>query len=319
VSIAPSPSWVSIPKDAEPRTVLDFLDHRFPHVGRDTWRQRLDHDKVLDEDGRPVAADALCRDHLRLRYFREVTSEPRVPFREGILYRDEHLLVADKPHFLPVVPAGPYVNECLLYRLRRATGEPHLTPVHRLDRATAGLVLCSLQPQTRGAFARLFAERRIEKHYLAVTRVPTEPRQRRWTLESRLVRGHPPFRIREVSGRPNASTHLELLAWRDGCGVFRALAQTGKKHQIRYHLAALGFPLLHERYYPELMPKAPVDFERPLQLLAQRVTFRDPITGEAREFESRQRLLEDFRYELRVANPDPEPRTESGTSPETDP
>lgn len=295
MSIAPAPSWVSIPKDAEPRTVLDFLDHRFPHVGRDTWGRRLEDGKVLDEDGRPVAADAPCRDHLRLRYFREVASEPRVPFRERVLYRDEHLLVADKPHFLPVVPAGPYVNECLLYRLRRATGEPHLTPVHRLDRATAGLVLCSLQPQTRGAFARLFAERRIEKEYLAVARVPTEPRQRRWTLEGRLVRGQPPFRIREVPGRANAVTHLELIAWRHGRGVFRAAPQTGKKHQIRYHLAALGFPLLGERYYPELEPEAPVDFARPLQLLAQRLAFRDPITGEGREFVSRRRLMRDFR------------------------
>jgi len=293
VSIAPFPSWVAVPENAEPSTVLDFLDHRFPRVGRDAWRSRLERGKVLDESGRPVTAEAPCVPRARLQYFREVAEEPRVPFRERVLYRDGHLLVADKPHFLPVVPAGRHVNECLVYRLRRAIGERELTPVHRLDRVTAGLVLCSLRRETRAAYTRLFAERRVEKEYLAVARLPTRCTVevgRRWTLESRLVRGTPPFLTREAPGPPNAVTHLELLARRDGLGLFRAVAKTGKKHQIRFHLASLGFPVLHERYYPELLPKEPVDFDRPLQLLARRLSFPDPVTGEERDFVSRLRL-----------------------------
>jgi tRNA pseudouridine32 synthase/23S rRNA pseudouridine746 synthase len=301
VSIAPFPSRVAIPEDADFATVLDFLESRFPRVGRDAWRSRLDRGLVLDESGRPVTAEAPCRPRTRLRYFREVDREPRVPFREQVIYRDEHLLVVDKPHFLPVVPAGPYVNECLVYRLRRATGEEELTPVHRLDRVTAGLVLCSVRRETRTAYARLFAERRVEKEYLAVARMPSRstagtdsvktPRPgRRWVVASRLVRGTPPFLTREAPGPPNALTRLELLARDDGLGLFRALPATGKKHQIRFHLASLGFPILHERYSPELLPKTPVDFDRPLQLLALRLAFRDPFTGESRVFVSRRRL-----------------------------
>jgi tRNA pseudouridine32 synthase/23S rRNA pseudouridine746 synthase len=301
VSIAPYPSWVAIPENADFLTVLDFLEHRFPRVDRAAWRSRFDRGLVLDESGRPMTPEAPCLPRTRLQYFREVDQEPRVPFREHVIYRDEHLLVADKPHFLPVVPAGPYVNECLVYRLRRATGEDELTPVHRLDRVTAGLVLCSVRRETRTAYARLFAQRRVEKEYLAVARMPTRSSVatdsgmafrpgHRWIVASRLVRGTPPFLTREAPGPANAVTRLELLARGDGLGLFRALPVTGKKHQIRFHLASLGFPILHERYYPELLPKAPVDFDRPLQLLARKLAFRDPLTGEPRVYVTRRRL-----------------------------
>lgn len=302
MSIAPFPSWVAVPENADFPSALDFLDHRFPRVGRETWRSRFERGKVLDEAGRPLSAEAPCFPQTRLQYFREVDEEPPVPFRERVIYRDEHLLVADKPHFLPVVPAGRHVNECLVYRLRRATGEDQLTPVHRLDRVTAGLVLCSLRRETRAAYTRLFAERRVEKEYLAVARLPGGPTSaadaddetlrpgRRWTVENRLVRGTPPFLSREAPGPANAVTRLELLDRRGGLGLFRAVAETGKKHQIRLHLASLGFPVLHDRYYPELLSEAPVDFERPLQLLARKLAFPDPITGEPRVFVSRRRL-----------------------------
>lgn len=315
-SIAPSPSWVAIPEDADFPTVLDFLVHRFPRIDPEIWVRRLREGKVADDDGRTVAAGDPCIPHTRLSYFREVADEPRIPLRERILYRDEHLLVADKPHFLPVVPAGRYVNECLLYRLRQATGEPELTPVHRLDRATAGLVLCSLRRDTRGAYTQLFAERAVTKEYLAVCRISNRvsrapkdresgeaaqrPVGRRWTLEDRLERGTPPFRIRRALDSPanfppNAVTHVELLARQGDLAVFRAVPETGKKHQIRFHLADLGFPILHERYYPKLLPEAPLDLERPLQLLARRLVFQDPVTGEERTFVSHRRLAWDIR------------------------
>jgi len=303
VSIAPSPSWVAIPEDADFPTVLDFLVQRFPRMNPEIWIRRLREGKVQDGDGRTVTAGDPCVPHTRLRYFREAENEPRIPFRERIVYRDDHLLVADKPHFLPVVPAGRYVSECLVYRLRAATGEPELTPVHRLDRATAGLVLCSLRRDTRGPYTRLFATRAVDKEYLAVTRItgrspsggPSPPETRRWTVEDRLERGTPPFLSRRGPGPPNATTHLELLAHRESLAVFRVRPTTGKKHQIRFHLADLGFPILHERYYPELLPEAPLDFTRPLQLLARRLTFRDPVTGEQRSFVSSRRLAWDFR------------------------
>lgn len=304
-STAPAPSWVALPEDGAWRTLLDFLEERFPRIPRSVWHHRMEAGKVLDEDGRRLGPAAPYRPRTRVQYFREVAQEPRVPFPIRVLYRNENLLVADKPHFLPVVPAGPYVNECLVYRLRRLTGEHELTPVHRLDRATAGLVICSLRKETRGALTRLFAERKVEKEYLAVADVPEPPepggrqtsKPRRWRLASRLVRGQPPFRIREVEGEPNAVTRLELVAWardRDGRGrgLFRVWPETGKKHQIRHHLASLGWPIVHERYYPRLLPEEPVDFDRPLQLLARRLELDDPVTGEHRIFVSRRSLAE---------------------------
>jgi tRNA pseudouridine32 synthase / 23S rRNA pseudouridine746 synthase len=290
VAIAPQPSFVTLPRVEEAPALLDFFDRRFPRVGREVWRQRLASGKVLGGDGVPVGLATPYRAGERLAYFREVREEPVVPFAEEVLLVTEHFLVADKPHFLPTIPAGPYVAESLLYRLRRATGERQLAPVHRLDRETAGLVLFSLRPATRRLYHALFARREVDKEYLAVAAVPTAPPQRQWRLASRIVRGEPWFRMREAAGEPNAASRIELLDWRQGRGLFRLHPETGKRHQLRLHLARLGYPIVGERYYPDLTPEAPPDFDHPLQLLALRLAFRDPVAGEAVAVESRRRL-----------------------------
>jgi tRNA pseudouridine32 synthase/23S rRNA pseudouridine746 synthase len=293
-STAPSPSVVTLPELEPAPPILDFLDHRFPRVGHEVWRRRLAEGKVLSGDGTPVTLETPYRAHARLLYFREVDDELRIPFEEEILYRDDDLLVADKPHFLNVTPGGGAVNECLLYRLRRRTGLPDLVPVHRLDRATAGLVLCAVRRESRAALTELFARRWVLKEYLAVAPVPEPPQhQRAWTVANRLVPGEPPFRMREApegSGEPNAVTRIELLEIHDGRGLFHLTPETGKRHQLRIHLASLGFPILHERYYPELQPERPVDFSRPLQLLAWRLSFPHPATGEEKVFTSERGL-----------------------------
>jgi len=321
LSRAPRPSFVTVPAEAAGVAVPDFLDHRFPRVGRQVWAERIRAGKVLGPDGRPLGAEAVLRGGERLAYFREVETEPRVPFREEVLLATEHFLVVDKPPFLPVVPAGPHVNECLLYRLVAATGREDLTPVHRLDKETAGLVLFSLRPESRGLYGGLFARGEVEREYRAVGRLTREPVGGPWRVASHLVAGEPWFRMRELPGgpdptpnavTPNAVTRIELLARQGapgsagsgGRGLFALHPETGKKHQLRIHMASLGFPIVGDRFYPELLPELPPDFTRPLSLLARRLAFRDPVSGERVEVESRQ--------PLELAEPPRGPEDEAG-------
>lgn len=287
-SRAAQASKVTLPKaDPAPATVLAFLSGRFPRI-RD-WESRMARGLVL-ADGAPLGAAAPYRPGLVVTYFREVAEEAPVPFEARILHRDARLLVADKPPFLPVVPAGGFVRETLLARLQAQTGIADLAPLHRLDRETAGLVLFSVDPATRGAYAALFAGRGIAKAYEAVSEAAAEPARREWRVENRIEAGEPFFRMAIVEGTPNARSDIRLLQWQHGRARFEIRPETGKKHQIRLHMAAIGHPILHDRFYPELLPEGPPDFERPLQLLAKRLEFTDPLSGELRRFESEQVL-----------------------------
>jgi tRNA pseudouridine32 synthase/23S rRNA pseudouridine746 synthase len=290
-STARNPSRAYLPKLADPpATILDHLDSRFPLVGREEWERRMMAGMVRFADDTPVSIATPYLHGVTITYYRSVVDEPEVPFEEGIIYRDEHILVADKPHFLPVVPTGPYVNECLLSRVQRRTGEHGLSPIHRLDLETAGLVLFSVRRETRHLYHRLFAEEAVEKEYLAVGALHREIDGREWSVRNRLVAGEPWFRMRIVEGEVNAVTHVTLVDRREGRGLFRLRPTTGKKHQLRIHLAWLGFPILNDHFYPDVGPTPSWDYSRPLQLLARRLAFRDPLTGEDRVFESERRL-----------------------------
>lgn len=281
-------SRVTLPKaDPAPATVLDFLMARFPRIA--DWPSRMDRGLVRAE-GAPLPAAAPYRAGLEVTYFREVAAEAPVPFEARILHRDAQLLVADKPPFLPVVPAGGFVRETLLARLQAETGIADLAPLHRLDRETTGLVLFSVDPATRSAYAGLFAGRGITKTYEAVAEARTEPAQREWRVENRIEAGEPFFRMAIVEGPPNALSHIRMLQWQEGRARFEIRPDTGRKHQIRLHMQAIGHPILNDRFYPELFPEGPPDFAHPLQLLASRLEFTDPVSGEPRRFESEQTL-----------------------------
>lgn len=291
MSRAPRPSFVTVPaRPGEPPQALDFLAARFPRIERETWRRRLLAGGVRTADGTAVGSETPLAPGLRLAYFREVSAEPAVPFAEEALLETDDFLVVDKPPFLPVVPAGPYVNECLLFRLQCATGLGELAPAHRLDRETSGVVLFTKRRATRGLYQRLFESGEIEREYLALGAVAERPGRDEWQVENRLAPGEPWFRMREEPGPPNAKTRISLLDWQDGRGHFRLHPATGKKHQLRLHLAGLGFPILGDRYYPCLAPEAPPDFTRPLQLLAHRLAFRDPVSGQRIAVGSRRHL-----------------------------
>ena len=283
-----SPSCVVLPTHGL-GSMLDFLAQRLPVVARDEWRQRMLAGDVVDERGQLVVPGRPFEGGLRLYYYRSLPAEPVLPFSEVVLYQDEHLVVADKPHFMPVTPSGRYLHSTLLVRLKRQLGLPELSPLHRIDRDTAGLVMLSVQQRTRGAYQALFRDRQITKHYDAIAPWRADvafPREH----VSRLEESPQFFRMQEVPGEPNSHTHMQVLEVAGGWARYRLSPITGKRHQLRVHMAALGLPLRNDPFYPVVNDPPEGDYSRPLQLLARSLAFVDPVTGAQRVFESQQSL-----------------------------
>ncbi|WP_287879864.1 pseudouridine synthase [Acidovorax sp.] len=284
-----SPSCVVLPSRGQ-GSMLDFLAQRLPVVARDAWCQRMLAGEVVDERGQAVAPERPFEGGLRLYYYRSLPAESVLPFSETVLYQDEHLVVADKPHFMPVTPSGRYLHTTLLVRLKRQLGLPQLSPLHRIDRDTAGLVLLSVQQRTRGAYQALFRDRQITKHYDAIAPWRADlvfPREH----ASRLEESPQFFRMQEAPGEPNSHTHMQLLEVAGSWARYRLSPITGKRHQLRVHMAALGLPLRNDPFYPVVNDPPEGDYSRPLQLLARSLEFVDPLIGEPRAFESQQRLV----------------------------
>lgn len=280
---AAAPSRLQLPPGAW-TNLLDGLCARFPAIGRAVWAERFARGRVLDARGRPLAADTPYRVGMEIAYFREVAREPAIPFAERVLYRDARLLVVDKPHFLPVAPAGAFVNETLLGRLQRRFGEPGLAPLHRLDRGTAGVVMFSRERASRDAYQALFRERRIGKRYEALA-APLPELSFPLLHRSRLVAGEPFFLMREAPGEANSETRIELIARGEALWKYGLEPVSGRKHQLRVHMAALGAPIANDGFYP-LAPQGDDDFARPLKLLARSLRFVDPLDGVERCFVS---------------------------------
>ena len=282
------PSCVVLPSQGQ-GLALDFLCQRLPAVSRSDWLQRMAAHEVVDERGRPVTPETPFLTGLRIYYYRQTAHEPPMPFRAQVLYQDAHLVVADKPHFLPVTPGGSYIQHTLLVQLKNQLGLPDMSPIHRIDRDTAGLVLFSVQRATRGRYQALFRERTVRKVYEAVAPWRPElafPRQHHSRMEES---GHF-FRMHEVPGAPNSFTRMELLEVAAPWARYRLEPLTGKRHQLRVHMSALGLPLRGDAFYPEVNDPPEGDYSNPLQLLAQQLAFLDPVTGEQRVFHSQLQL-----------------------------
>ncbi len=286
-----SASVVAVPAGHWP-SLLDFLAQRMPGIPRSEWAQRLSQGLVLQESGQSAQADQPCQAGQRFFYYRNVTDEPLLPMSAAVLFEDDHLLVADKPHFMPVTPSGPYVQQCLLVQLKRLTGLDDLVPLHRIDRETAGLVLLGKRLHEREAYHALFREHHIRKYYLAVAAHAPDLQLPR-TYSSRLVEDPAHFfKMREAPGDVNSETRIALLQHRDGRALYQLEPITGKRHQLRVHMNALGIPIEGDQFYPHVLrgPDEPEDFTCPLQLLAHAVHFTDPVTKALREFKSQLNL-----------------------------
>ncbi len=257
-------------------------------------RQRLEAGEIVDAAGVAQAADSPYLPDRWLWYYREVPDEPALPFELPILHHDSRLLVVDKPHFMASTPGGQYLRHTALVRLRRELDLPSLSPLHRLDRDTAGVRMFYVDPGLRGRYQALFQTQEIQKEYEAGA-VPRAELTFPLVHRSRLEEMPDGFVMREVPGSPNSETRIELLRWAANSphALFRLLPRTGRKHQLRVHMSALGMPILNDEFYPELKPRADAaDYTRPLQLLARSVVFRDPIDGRLRCFESDRNLAE---------------------------
>ncbi len=307
--------------------LADFLAARMPAVS--DWPQRLARGDVLSANGQTLAADAPCLPGSLLWYWRSLPPEPRVPFEIEVLFQDDFLVAVDKPHFLPVTPGGRYLQETVLVRLKRLLGIQTLVPMHRLDRETAGVLLFTVQPETRHAYHAVLRDRQAHKAYEAIA--PWHPNLRLpLTCSNRLEEpaGADFMQMQVVAGEPNAQTQVELLerlgpipvGWAQAAVSFQAAAApadgtnasaagaadapelaryrlvplTGRKHQLRVHLQGLGLPIIGDRIYPQLLPDlapgAVPDYSQPLQLLAREIEFTDPISGQTRCFVSRRQL-----------------------------
>lgn len=274
-------------------TIADYMIERFFHLDPERLLVRFDRGEIVARDGRPLHRGTPLGAEEFVWYYREPPVEREIPFTEEILHTDDHLVVIDKPHFLPTTPGGKYLQNSALVRLRNRLGIPELTPIHRLDRATAGLLMFSVRPETRGAYQLLFEDRRVEKTYEAVSARPADWDPSRFPL---VYRTHIEKRRGEVrvqvddAREPNSETLIDLIDADDRVVHTLLRPHSGKMHQLRVHLAALGLGILYDGFYPELLPERPDDFARPLQLLARELRFTDPLSGEERVFATRRTL-----------------------------
>lgn len=279
---------IRTPDEGPWATMRDHLVDRLPRVAPARVDQMLAEQRIVGVDG-PVAADAPFVGRTFLWFHRDLPVEAPVPFEIAVVHRDDTLLVVDKPHFLSTIPRGRHVVETALVRLRRELDLPELSPAHRLDRVTAGLLMFVVRREHRGAYQTLFRDRRVAKTYEAVARhdpVLDLPR----TVTSRIVKERGVVLAQEVAGPPNARTLVEQVAVRGELARYRLTPATGRTHQLRLHMAGLGVPILGDHFYPQLHDKPLDDYTRPLQLLASTLEFTDPVTGVERVFRSRRRL-----------------------------
>jgi tRNA pseudouridine32 synthase/23S rRNA pseudouridine746 synthase len=257
--------------------VAEELGRRFGPPARD----KVLAGDVFDADGTALSADTEMTAGAHVYLYRDLPDEVPVPYPMPVLYRDDNIVAVDKPHFLATMPRGSHVAQTALVRLRRDLGLAELSPAHRLDRLTAGVLLFTARREVRGAYQSMFARGEVMKTYLAVSSVQpglAAPQ----VISNRIVKQRGTLQARIEPGEPNAETRIEPL----GAGRYRLIPRTGRTHQLRLHMAAIGLPIDNDPLYPNVIDVAPGDFTAPLRLIAHRLEFSDPLTGDRRCFVS---------------------------------
>lgn len=281
-----SASKVFLPKmKPAPATVYQYLCQQFAHIAPSEWQQRFADNLIYDALGNILSFDSEYIENSHVFYYRFLAHEIQVPFEHEILFENEHLLVIDKPHFLTISPTGQYVQETLLVRLKKQTGNEFLTPIHRLDRETSGVVLFSKQPATRAIYQEMFAQRQVNKIYHAIAPFHADltfPCHTRYRME----KGQPFYTMQVVEGQINSETEIDLIEHDAIWGKYQLKPITGKQHQLRVHLNSLGIAIKNDPFYPVVQHKREDDFSAPLQLLAKHIRFNDPATFQDMQFSS---------------------------------
>ncbi len=291
-NIAIKPSYVRLPDNQDFKYILNFLIQRFPNITEETWRKRIEAGKVFCENRKKITPLSKYIPGQKMFYYREVNNEKIIPFKEKIIFQNEYLLIVDKPHFLPVTPSGKYVNETLLYRLNSKSEKfDDIAPLHRLDMDTAGLVMFSISKSTRGLYGNLFKDRKINKIYEAIINCPYDNTKTEWDIQNEMIPSENVwFKMQIGNGQINAKTHIKLIKKNENLALIELYPETGKKHQLRLHSTLISPGIINDKFYPTLYPESPVNFEKPLQLLAKKLSFIDPITNKQMSFVSEQIL-----------------------------
>ena len=279
----------STEKYGEWNTILEFLIERFPFIPEEILRERMDRGDIVSEDGTSFNPESPYKPEIFLFYYREIPDEVEIPFKEKILFKDDNIIVVDKPHFLPVTPTGRYVRESLLARLKHHYQMEEISPIHRLDRETAGVMMYTCNKDIRGDYQHLFQKRQVTKTYEAIA--PKSNHNFPLTYQSRITKGQPFFIMQEEQGEPNSETLLDIIETSGDLARYLLQPVSGRQHQLRVHMMSLGCPILNDPFYPELLPSKGDDYSKPLQLLAKTIAFIDPLSGESRYFETQQKLV----------------------------
>lgn len=265
-----------------------WLRHRLPE--RVDVPALLGEERFVYDDGRTVAENDRYSPHTFVWFHRDLPDEVEVPGEVHIIHRDERLVVVDKPAFLSTIPRGQHVRQSVVVRLRDELGLPELSPLHRLDRITSGVLMLATERRWRGAYQSMFQDGEVHKTYraLAPWRAGLELPV---VVRNHLVKRRGSWQVDVVPDAPvNAETLVELESHDDDLGVYRLTPRTGRTHQLRVHLHGLGIPIVDDPLYPVVQDIAIGDFSRPLQLLADAVSFTDPVDGTLREFHSAREL-----------------------------
>ncbi|WP_217361624.1 pseudouridine synthase [Aeromicrobium stalagmiti] len=265
-----------------------WLRERLPE--RVDIERMLAEERFVHDDLSPVRDDEPYAPHTFVWFHRDLPEEVEVPGQIHVVHRDDRLVVVDKPAFLSSIPRGQHVRQSVVTRLRAELDLPELSPLHRLDRITSGLLMLATTRQWRGPYQSLFQAGTVHKTYWALAPV-RDDLELPAVVRNHLVKRRGSWQVDVVPDAPvNAETRVELESQVGEQGVYRLTPRTGRTHQLRVHLHGLGIPIVDDPLYPDVLDVAVDDFSRPLQLLAGELAFTDPVDGSARTFRSVRRL-----------------------------